>query len=567
MSTRITIDPVTRIEGHLRIDCEVKDGRVVKAWASGQMWRGIEKILIGRDPRDAWIFTQRICGVCTTVHAITSVRAVENAIDLEVPLNAQYIRNMIIAAHGIHDHIVHFYHLAALDWVDITSALKADPRKAAQLAESLSEWPGNSVHEMRRVQDKLKGFVASGQLGVFANHAWGHPEMRLPPEVNLIAVAHYLQALEYQRIANKIVSTLGSKTPHIQNLAVGGVANPINPDSQSTLTIERLMLIKAAIDRLHDFIHQVYLKDVAVVAAHYLDWAGHGSGVTHYLSVPDLPLDGKGTRFAMPGGYIRGADLEGGFTPIRSFGDAAFRDSVAEAARHAWYRDEGPLHPWEGRTEPQYTDFQDEGKYSWIKSPTFRGDPAQVGPLANVLCMYAAGHEGARRYVGELVQTVAALTGKDVPLSALHSTLGRHAGRVVRTAILYDNLVAQWRLLMDNIARGDHDTFNPPSFPKGEVRGFGFHEAPRGTLSHWVVIEDGKIRNYQCVVPTTWNAAPRNADDEPGPYEAALVGTPVRDPEQPLEVLRTVRSFDPCLACAVHLHDPATGRAVQVKVS
>ncbi|MDX1606961.1 MAG: nickel-dependent hydrogenase large subunit, partial [Candidatus Competibacterales bacterium] len=363
MARRITVDPVTRIEGHLRIDCEVDNGKVTKAWASGQMWRGIEQILQGRDPRDAWVFTQRICGVCTTVHAIASVRAVENALGLEVPVNAQYIRNMIMAAHGIHDHIVHFYHLSALDWVDITSALQADPAKAASLAQGLSDWPLNSVQVMRTTQERLKGFVNSGQLGVFANGYWGHPAMTLPPEVNLLAVAHYLQALEVQRTANQIVSTLGSKTPHIQNLAVGGVANPINPDSQSTLTLERLMLIKKAIDELEPFIYNAFLVDVAAVGALYADWTAYGAGVTDYLSVPDLPLDPAGTRFAMPGGYIPGGALDA-YQPIASFGDEYFMKGVAESSKHAWYRGGEPLHPWDGETVPDYTDFQDEGKYS-----------------------------------------------------------------------------------------------------------------------------------------------------------------------------------------------------------
>jgi hydrogenase large subunit len=269
VATRITVDPVTRIEGHLRIDCEVNDGQVTNAWSSGQMWRGIELILQGRDPRDAWVFAQRICGVCTTVHAVTSVRAIENALDLEVPLNAQYIRNMIIAAHCLHDHIVHFYHLSALDWVDVVSALSADPAKTAQLASTLSDWPRNTVQELTAVKERLQALVESGQLGIFTNGYWGHPAMKLPPEVNLLAASHYLQALEYQRIANQIVSILGSKTPHIQNLAVGGVANPINLDSQSTLTIERLYYIKTLMDKLGDFINKVYLVDVAAVGGLY----------------------------------------------------------------------------------------------------------------------------------------------------------------------------------------------------------------------------------------------------------------------------------------------------------
>lgn len=565
MANRITVDPVTRIEGHLRIDCEVDGGKVTNAWSSGQMWRGIELILQGRDPRDAWVFTQRICGVCTTVHAVVSVRAVENALQLEVPLNAQYIRNMIIGAHCVHDHIVHFYHLSALDWVDIVSALQADPAATAKLAGTLSEWPRNTVQELTAVQQRLKGLVESGQLGIFANGYWGHPAMKLPPEVNLLAAAHYLQALEYQRKANQIVSILGSKTPHIQNLAVGGVSNPINLDSQSTLSIERLYHIKSLIDELADFVTQVYLPDVAAVGAFYADWTGYGAGVTNYLSVPEMPLDTKGTRFELPGGYIVGGDL-GSYQPISGFQDAYFEDGVAESSKHAWYESgQGALHPYEGETVPQYTDFQDDGKYSWVKAPTFLGKRAQVGPLANVLCMAAAGHEPTTRYLDTVVSTASSLAGMDIPLTALHSTIGRHAARAIRCAVIYESLQNQWQLLMDNIGSGDYDTYNRPTFMKGEQRGFGFHEAPRGVLSHWVVIRDGKIANYQAVVPSTWNAGPRDEDDELGPYEAALLDNPIADPEQPLEVLRTIHSFDPCLACAIHMVDNRKQPIVRVK--
>ncbi|MCX7896772.1 MAG: nickel-dependent hydrogenase large subunit [Rhodocyclaceae bacterium] len=564
---RITIDPVTRIEGHLRIDVDVEGGRVKKAWSSGQMWRGVELILLGRDPRDAWTITQRICGVCTTVHAIASVRAVENALQLEVPLNAQYIRNLIILAHAVHDHIVHFYHLSALDWVDVTQALKADPDKTAQLAESLSSWRLNSRHEMRAVKEKLAGFVGAGQLGIFTNGYWGHPAMKLPPEVNLLAVAHYLQALDVQRKANKIVSILGSKTPHIQNLAVGGVANPIATDAQSVLTIERLLAIKSYIDELADFVKNVYLVDVAAVGAFYADWARYGKGVTHYLCVPDIPLDTKGTQFAMPGGYIEGGDLAK-FKPITTFDDAFWGKGVEESVKHSWYEysQAKPLHPHQGETKPKYTDFQAEGKYSWLKSPTFYGKPAQVGPLANVLAMYAAGHEPTKKYATAALDLVSNLAKTKVGLEALHSTIGRHAARAVRCAVMVDQLAEQWQRLVDNIGKGDLKTFNPPSFPKGEIRGVGFHEAPRGVLSHWVVIENGKIKNYQCVVPSTWNACPRNEKDEPGPYEASLLDNPVVDPERPLEVLRTVHSFDPCIACAIHLTDKQNATNVCVKV-
>ncbi|HJV60994.1 MAG TPA: nickel-dependent hydrogenase large subunit [Albitalea sp.] len=564
MGRRITIDPITRIEGHLRIDCEVDGGHVGKAWSSGQMWRGVELILLGRDPRDAWAITQRICGVCTTVHAIASVRAVENALKMEVPMNAQYIRNLIILAHAVHDHIVHFYHLSALDWVDVTSALKADPDATAKLAESLSSWHRNGRVEMKAVKDRLAGFVGGGQLGIFTNGYWGHPAMKLPPEVNLLAVSHYLQALEIQRKANKIVSILGSKTPHIQNLAVGGVSNALSTESESVLGVERLMAIKGWIDELADFVKNVYLVDVAAIGAFYADWTKYGAGVTNYLAVPDIPMDTKGTQFALPGGYIANKDLAS-FKPIKTFGDEFWVKGVEESAKHAWYEGSAPLHPYKGETKPQYGDFKDDGKYSWLKSPTFYGKPAQVGPLARVLCMLAAGHEPTKKYATAALDMVSSIAKTKVGLDAMHSTIGRHAARAVSCAVQVDMLTDQWSALVANIGKGDVATYNKPVFPSGEVTGVGYHEAPRGALSHWVVIDNGKIKNYQCVVPSTWNACPRNDKDEPGPYEASLVGNPVADPELPLEVLRTVHSFDPCIACAIHLTDTESGHAVAVQ--
>ncbi|MBK8173880.1 MAG: nickel-dependent hydrogenase large subunit [Rhodospirillales bacterium] len=565
MAMRITIDPITRIEGHLRIDCEVDGGKVVNSWSSGQMWRGIEVILKDRDPRDAWIFAQRICGVCTTVHAIVSVRAVENALKLKVPLNAQYIRNMIIAAHGIHDHIVHFYQLSALDWVDIVSALKADPKAAAAIAQSLSDWPLNSADEFAKVQKKVQAFVDSGQLGIFGSGYWGHPAMKLPPEVNLLAIVHYMQALDYQRRANQIVGILGSKTPHIQNLAVGGVANPINPESQSTLTLERLYKVKTLLDELGGFVQQVYLPDVAAIGALYADWTAYGAGVTTMMAVPEMPLDTRNTQFALPGGFIPAGDV-GRFQAMANFSDGFFEKGVKESAKHAWYEGSGePLHPYDGETEPKFTGFEDDAKYSWVKAPTFNGERVQVGPLANVLAMYAAGHEPTKRNLGRLLSIAAKVGGNELPLSALQSTIGRHAARAVRCAVLTETLAAQWDLLMQNIAKGDYATFNAPSFPKGEIRGFGCHEAPRGVLSHWTVIKNGKIANYQAVVPSTWNAGPRDENDALGPYEASLIGNPVADPERPLEVIRTVHSFDPCLACAIHMID-GSGEIARIKV-
>ncbi|HTO99609.1 MAG TPA: nickel-dependent hydrogenase large subunit [Myxococcales bacterium] len=563
--TRVTIDPVTRIEGHLRIDVEVENGKVKDAWSSGQMWRGIELILKGRDPREAWFFTQRICGVCTTVHAIASVRAVENALGLEVPLNAQYIRNLIVAAHALHDHVVHFYHLSALDWVDVVSALKADPAKAAALGESLSPWPGNSRRQLEAVKKKLEGFVAGGQLGIFTNGYWGHPAMKLPPEVNLLAVAHYLQALDYQRRANQVVAVLGGKTPNIQNLAVGGVANAINLDNQATLNMEKLVHVRDLLREVQQFVEQVYVPDVCAIGAMYPEWLGYGAGVRNYLAVPDMPLDTKGEKFDMPGGTIFAGNIAG-VKPISSFHDEYFRDNVAESVAHAWYEGAAELHPYEGETKPQYTDFDAKGKYSWCKAPRFQGKPMQVGPSAEVLVAFAQGHEPTKRWATKVLDTAGSIAKVKLTPAVLESTLGRHAARAVRCAVLAELALKHWQLLVDNVGKGDTAIFNAPKFPKGEIRGFGFHEAPRGTLSHWTVIADGKIKNYQAVVPSTWNAGPRDAKGQPGPYEASLIGNPVADPEKPLEALRTIHSFDPCLACAVHTVDAEGREIARVKV-
>ncbi len=565
MAQRIVVDPVTRIEGHLRIDAEVDNGFVSKAWSSGQMWRGIELILQGRDPRDAWLFTQRICGVCTTVHALASVRCVENALGLEIPMNAQYIRNMIQSIHALHDHIVHFYALSALDWVDVVSALSADIGKTVQLAESISNWPGNSANRFKAVKEKVQAIVDSGQLGPFANAYWGHSAMKLPPEANLMAVSHYLEALDYQRKANQALAIFTGKNPHIQNLSVGGVTTAINLDNENTLNMERLFWIKQLVEEVQGFIKQVYVPDVIAVGALYADWLPYGAGVTNYMAVPDMVLDTKSTSFDLPGGTIMNGDLST-MKPFTSYNDPYFKDNVVECIAHSWYDGDWTRHPYEEDTVPKYTDFQDDGKYTWLKAPRFMGEPMQVGPLAQVMIGYAQGHELTKTYVDHVLSQVSTLAGAQVGPGALHSSIGRHAARAIRAAMLSDLALKHWQLLVDNIGSGDLEIFNKPTFPKGEIQGFGMHEAPRGALSHWIVIKDGVIKNYQCVVPSTWNAGPRDDKGKPGPYEASLVGNPVADPEKPLEVLRTIHSFDPCIACAVHMLDPEGNEKVKIKV-
>jgi hydrogenase large subunit len=577
MGKLITIDPVTRIEGHLRIDVEVDGGAVKNAWSSGTMWRGIETILQGRDPRDAWVFTQRICGVCTTVHAIASVRSVENALGLEIPLNAQLIRNVIMSAHALHDHIVHFYQLSALDWVDVVAALKADPEKAANLADSLGlQWAGNSKHALKAVKEKVAGFVQAGQLGIFTNGYWGHPAMKLPPEVNLLAVAHYLQALDVQRKANQVVAILGSKTPNIQNLAVGGVANAINLDSPAALNMEKLYQVKTLLEEVVTFVQQVYLPDVAAIAASYPDWLKYGAGVTNYLAVPDMPTDVKMTQFDLPGGIIWNGDLSN-VKPVASWNDDYLKQNVTESIARAYYEGDTVRQPWEGQTNPKYTgEWKAETpapeKYTWVKAPRLEGKPVQVGPLAQVLVGYAGGHESIKKWADFCLGTAGKIAGVKLTPAVLHSTLGRHAARAIRAATMGELALKHWKLLVENIGKGDTAIFVDPlkNLKPGTYRGVGFHEAPRGTLSHWSVIEtDGKtmkLANYQAVVPSTWNAGPRDAKDQLGPYEKSLIGNPIADPKLPLEALRTIHSFDPCLACAIHTVDAEGEELARVKV-
>jgi hydrogenase large subunit len=518
------------------------------------MWRGIENILTGRDARDAWFFAQRFCGVCTTVHAISSVRAIEDALQLRIPLNAHAIRNLLLIAHALHDHIVHFYQLSALDWVDVTEIPKADPKAAAKVGQSLSDWPGNSRQALSDVQAKITGFLQGGELGPFANGYWGHPAMRLSPEVNLLATAHYLQALEAQRKANQVVAMLGSKTPHIQNLTVGGVANAINPDSMATLNLDKLYQLKAMFDDVRSFIEQVYFVDACTIAGLYPEWFSYGAGDRNYLASPDLPVDESMSEFDLPGGFVPGGDGSQ-VRPIETWRDRQLRESVTEDVSHAWYEGRESRHPWNGETKENYTGFDEEGKYTWVKAPRYEGGTAEVGPLSNVIVGNALGHPLTTRWTEVALDRVNGLAKQAFTVDDLQSTMGRHLSRAIRTRMLTDLFESHWERLVTNVGRGDLRIHEPPRFPKGTVEGVGFHEAPRGMLSHWAVVEKGVLKNYQAVVPTTWNASPRDGAGRVGPYEASLLGTPVAQVAKPLEVLRTVHSFDPCMACACHAHD------------
>ncbi|ABC21963.1 nickel-dependent hydrogenase large subunit [Rhodospirillum rubrum] len=579
---RVVVDPVTRIEGHLRIELNVDEANVIRnAVSTGTMWRGIELILKGRDPRDAWAFTQRICGVCTGTHALTSVRAIENTLGIQIPENANSIRNIMQLCLQVHDHLVHFYHLHALDWVDVVSALSADPKATSALAQSLSPWPLSSPGYFSDIKAKLTRFVESGQLGPFKNGYWGHPAYRLPPEANLMAVAHYLEALDFQKEIVKIHAVFGGKNPH-PNWLVGGVPCAINLDGAGAVgavNIERLNLVSSIIDRATTFVEQVYLPDLIAIAGFYKDWQYGGglssTSVLAYGDIPDRANDYSPSNLLMPSGAI----INGELTRIHPV-DLTDPEQIQEFVSHSWYRygDEAKgLHPWDGVTESHFElgprskvenrrieTLDESAKYSYLKAPRWRGHAMEVGPLARYILGYAQGNPEFKE------PTEALLRQLDLPVGALFSTLGRTAARGLECQWAAGKLRYFFDKLMANLKAGDLNTANttkwaPATWP-ASAKGVGFTEAPRGALAHWVQIEAGKIANYQCVVPTTWNGSPRDPAGAIGAFEAALLDTPLADPQQPLEVLRTLHSFDPCLACSTHILTPEGGEAISVTV-
>ena len=580
---RIIVDPVTRIEGHMRCEVNIDEDNIIRnAISSGTMWRGLEVILKGRDPRDAWAFVQRICGVCTGTHALTSVRAVEDALKIKIPENANSIRNLMQLSLQVQDHLVHFYHLHALDWVNPVNALKADPNATSLLQQSISPHnPKSSPGYFRDTQNRLQKFVESGQLGPFKNGYWTNPAYLLPPEADLMAVTHYLEALDFQKDIMKIRTVFGGKDPH-PNWLVGGVPCAINIDgvgATGAINMERLNLVSSIIDRTIAFIDQVYIPDLLAIAKFYKGWM-YGGGISgqsllSYGDIPDDANDYSASNLLMP----RGAIINGDLTKVHEV-DLRDPEQIKEFVPHSWYKypDESKgLHPWDGITEPHYSlgpntkgtrtniqELDEAAKYSWIKAPRWRGHAMEVGPLARYVIGYAQGNKEITEQINFVLKTL------DVPVTALFSTLGRTAAR---------GLEAQWaagkmRYFMDklitNIKAGDLATANvtkwdPETWP-ASVKGVGFTEAPRGALAHWLKIENTKIANYQCVVPTTWNGSPRDEQGNIGAFEAALMNTKVERPEEPVEILRTLHSFDPCLACSTHIMGPDGAELTQVKV-
>ena len=618
----VVVDPITRIEGHLRVEIDVEsDGTVTDALSSGTAWRGLELIMKDRDPRDAWAYIQRICGVCTTAHALASVRAVEDALDISIPNNANYIRNIMAATLTVQDHIIHFYHLHALDWVSPVEALAADPAKTADLQVSLvnayrlpfrvpteisteaypHDFPAATAPYFAAIQAKVKAIVDSGQLGIFAAQWWDHPDYKiLPPEVHLLAVAHYLEMLDKQREIVTPHVVFGGKNPH-PHYVVGGVPCAISMnDGNAPVNAARLAIVDRAINFARSLVNNYYLPDLIAIGNLYVKAGkidGGGLSKTRAMAFGDYPLEGyRGT--SQSGGYFNNLlirsngvveDFAKGVANAKFYELTAADlrdDTVTEGVEHAWYEypEHKDLHPWEGITKQNYTGpktgtptmwetLNEGGKYSWLKTPKWKGKLCEVGPLASYIVIYTKAQKGllpeptwAEKMMLDQINAVTGVLG--VPAETWMTTMvGRTACRCLAAQVaaevnrfFFDKLVA-------NIKNGDTATMNnekwfPETWAK-ECHGVGLYEAPRGGLSHWVVIKDGKIDNYQCVVPTTWNACPRDDTAGHGAYELAMIDTHVTDSNKPLEIARVIRSFDPCLACATHIYN-AKGEEIGV---
>jgi len=610
---RIVVDPVNRIEGHLRLELIVDEatGKIKDAVSSGTAWRGIEIVLKNRDPRDAWLFAQRICGVCTTVHALGCLRAVEDALGIEIPKNANYIRNIIAASQTVQDHLIHFYHLHGLDWVSPVAALNADPAATAALQNSVlekyrldfagpvdydtraypKEFPKATTTYFKDIQKKIKQIVDSGQLGIFAAHWWDHPDYALlPPEVHLMAVSHYLNMLDKQRELVHSHVVFGGKNPH-PHYVVGGMPCSISMnDMNAPVNTERLAIVDNSINLGIDAVNYFYLPDLLAIGETYIKNGyvdGGGIAKERVLGFGDYPDDRySGTS---NGDFHKNLLLRSDGV-VENFGqgvanavyhkfdatDLSDASVITEGVEHSWYsypEAGSDLHPWAGVTNPQYTGpkegtktnwkyLDENGKYSWLKTPKWRGKTAEVGPLARYIIVYTKVKKGimqptwVEKMMVDQIDSVSKLLNLP-PEKWMLSTVGRTAVRGLEAQVAAYINKYYFDKLIKNINAGDTTVANMNkweinTWPK-EARGVGLHEAPRGALSHWVVIKDGKIANYQAVVPSTWNACPRDTKAGYGPYEASMIDTNIKIPEKPLEILRVIHSFDPCLACATHL--------------
>ena len=539
VNARIVVDPVTRIEGHLKIETEVVDGKVTGAWSTGTLFRGIETILKDRNPEDAWLFTQRLCGVCTYVHGSSSVRCVEDAAGVTIPENARVIRNLLMGAQYLHDHPVHFYHLHALDWVDVVSALSADASLTADTAKQLS--PQAPDINFAAVKARLQSFVDSGQLGPFANAYWGHEAYWLTPEENLLLAAHYLEALKMQAKTARLHAIFGGKNPHVQSLRVGGVT--CRHDINNT----RINEFRALLQEARDFIDTIYVPDAKYLAQVYGAWGEIGGNV-NFLACGEFPMTSREPQSLF---FPQGVIVKKGL--VQDF-DTALID---EHVRHSWYQGSNALHPSIGETVPFYTAYNTSDRYSWLKAPRYNGEPMEVGPLARMLVAYGRGMTQAVEAIDKFLEDTQLKN-----FDSMYSVIGRTAARALETQIIA-HAMEDW---LDELAQGiGRSAYQSTPTPLTGT-GMGLNEAPRGAIGHWINIQNQKIANYQMVVPSTWNFGPRCAAGKAGPVENALLGIPVLDASKPLEILRTVHSLDPCIACAVHVIDPENDRAYEINV-
>ena len=555
MSQRIVIDPITRIEGHLRIEVVVDDNNVVtQAYSGSTLWRGLETIVRNRDPRDAGFFMQRICGVCTFSHYKAGIIAVENALGIEPPLNAILTRTLMNNALFLHDHPVHFYQLHGLDFVDVVSALSADVRKASDEAFKFCDTPyACGADKLKEVQDKVGAFVKKGALGPFANAYFGHPTYRLSPEQNLITLSHYLECLRIQRTAAQMMAIFGAKQPHPQSLTVGGVTCVMD-----IMDPARLGEYMSKFNEVADFVNRAYYPDLIMAAKAY----GSEPSVLGDIGVSNLWTHKEFQYSKNEWLFDSGIIMNGDISKVYDLDE----DKITEEATHSWYKNDAPLHPYDGEQEPNYTGLKDEktmnaqgemvdskvfdtqGKYTWIKAPRYGGKPLQVGPIANIVVNYAKGNKRVVSVVDKFLKDAG------LPLSAVFSTLGRTACRMIEAKVVADNGLLAFNNLIANIKAGDTQTCAKYVIDNSkEYKGRYIGHVPRGALSHWCRIENGVIKNWQAVVPSTWNATPIDKDGVKGAYEMCLVGLKIADLKQPLEVIRKIHSYDPCIACAVHV--------------
>ena len=537
---RTAIDPITRIEGHLRAELEVNDGVVTDAWVSGGSFRGMELAVQGRTPEDAAYMVQRICGVCPVSHAHAASLAGEKAYGITIPNNARIIRNIAEGGQFLHSHILWLYNLAALDFVNPLNALGADPIAAQRLAESAGT---SSNTDFRALKKRLAKFAANGQLSIFSGN-WFDADKgeayKLPAELDLICTAHYLEALTMQAKSSEICGLVGGKMPHIMTSTVGG--------TMWVPTEEKLDDLWALVNEVSDWVKSTMLQDVLAIAPFYMDAFKMGKGCGRYIAwgVFDDPSFEMSKRY-LPSGVI---DENLKLSEVDE-------QKILEYIGRSWYDGDSNLNPLEGVTQPLFTEYNTDERYTWCKAPTYDGKPYEAGPLSRVLAAYLRGNKTIKNGVDDALKALGA-PGK---IGLLQSTMGRVAARTVETLYICD-LMKEWvGELIESIKGGDSEYFRGASQITGS--GTGFWEAPRGALYHTEHVKDGKIEGYQIIIPSTWNIAPINANGEHGPMEQALIGLPVKDLEKPIHALRTVHSFDPCTACAVHITEPATGRTFQ----